>query len=69
MGRPSKEYEAFTKLTDRLLAVPKDVIHERHKVHKEKSASNPYRRGPKKRRKLTQPSGDDRDASGSKHTG
>jgi hypothetical protein len=54
MSRPSKEYQNFAKLTDRLLSVPKSVVDERHAEHKEKSAQNPRKRGPKP--KLTPPS-------------
>jgi hypothetical protein len=47
MGRLTKEYHAFTLLVDKLLTVPKSIIHERHKAHKEKAALNPRKRGPK----------------------
>jgi hypothetical protein len=46
---PSAEYEAFTKLTDRLLAAPRDVVQQRINAHREASAKNPKRRGPKKK--------------------
>jgi hypothetical protein len=45
--RPSKEYQAFTTLTDRLLAVPHDVIQQRIAQHREEAAKNPNKRGPK----------------------
>ena len=45
--RPSKEYRAFTKLTDRLLAVPRDVIQQRLDAYREEAAKNPNKRGPK----------------------
>jgi hypothetical protein len=45
--RPSKEFRAFTKLTDRLLAVPKDEINRREAAYKAEAAQNPNRRGPK----------------------
>ena len=54
--RPSKEYAAFTKAVDRLLAVPRPELQKRLDAHKEKAASNPNRRGPK--RKDATPSGD-----------
>jgi hypothetical protein len=60
MGRPSKEYQEFVTLTDRLLTVPKTVVAKRHEEHKAKSAANPYRRGPKKRRRKSTPPSDDR---------
>jgi len=45
--RPSKEYAAFIKLTDRLLSVPRAELQKRIDAHKEKAAQNPNRRGPK----------------------
>ena len=47
MGRPTKEYQAFTSLVDRLLAVPRSAIVERIEEHREQSAKNPRKRGPK----------------------
>jgi hypothetical protein len=47
MARPSKEYQAFTHLMDRLLTVPKAVVVERQAAHREASAQNPRKRGPK----------------------
>ena len=47
MARPSKEYAAFTKLTDKLLSVPRAEIQKRLGAYKEKAAQNPNRRGPK----------------------
>jgi hypothetical protein len=47
MGRPSKEFQAFRELTDRLLAVPREKIQERITQHREASAKNPNKRGPK----------------------
>jgi hypothetical protein len=47
MGRPSKEFQAFTSLVDRLLEVPKDEIVRRVEAEKAASAANPNRRGPK----------------------
>jgi hypothetical protein len=46
-SRPSKQYQHFAKLTDRLLAVPRATLDERLKQHREESAKNPNRRGPK----------------------
>lgn len=46
-ARPSKEYRAFTKLTDRLLAVPRAEIQQRIAQHREEAAKNPNKRGPK----------------------
>ena len=47
MGRSSKEYQAFRDLTDKLLAVPHKTIQERVTAHREASAQNPKKRGPK----------------------
>lgn len=47
MGRPPKEYQAFTSLTDRLLRVPKDEILRREAVYKAEAEKNPRKRGPK----------------------
>ena len=45
--RPSKEYQVFTHLVDRLLAVPRATIVERMVEHRERAAQNPNKRGPK----------------------
>jgi len=45
--RPSKEFHAFTTLVDRLLKVPKSTIDQRAATHREASAQNPRKRGPK----------------------
>jgi hypothetical protein len=47
MSRPTKEFTNFAKLTDRLLAVPRDVIQKRIEQHREQAANNPRKRGPK----------------------
>jgi len=47
MPRPTKEYQAFTHLVDRLLAVPRAAIVERMAAHRDQAAQNPRRRGPK----------------------
>jgi hypothetical protein len=52
--RPSREYTAFVRLTDRLLAVPHAVVQDRIERHREVSAANPNKRGPK--RKAVKPS-------------
>ena len=48
--RTSKEYDRFTALTDRLLAVPHGEIQKRIARHREEAAKNPRRRGPKPKR-------------------
>jgi hypothetical protein len=47
MARPSKEYSAFTKLTDKLLSVPRTELQKRLDAYKEKAAHQPNKRGPK----------------------
>jgi hypothetical protein len=47
MPRTSKEFDAFTALTDRLLKVPRAEIQKRVAEHKEQAAKNPRKRGPK----------------------
>jgi hypothetical protein len=59
MGRRSKEYQAFTSLVDRLLTVPKATIVERHAAHREASAKNPKKRGPKPKKSVSPDTGDD----------
>jgi len=44
---PSKQFREFTKLTGRLLAVPKDVLQRRIDTYNEQVARNPNKRGPK----------------------
>jgi hypothetical protein len=59
MGRPTKEYQAFTLLVDKLLTVPKDEINRRVEREKAASAANPRKRGPKP--KVKRPSSSGRD--------
>ena len=44
---PSREYEKFEQLIDRLLLVPRTVVEARLKAYRERAAKNPVRRGPK----------------------
>lgn len=60
MGRPSKEFQAFRDLTDRLLAVPRATIKRRIAEYREQADLNPNKRGPKpkvKRRGASRASG------------
>lgn len=52
------EFEAFTDLVDRVLAVPSSVIKERVAQHRSEAAKNPKRPGPKpkQKRKAVKPS-------------
>ena len=47
----SVEYERFTDLVDRVLAVPHSVIKQRVEEHRKQAALNPNRPGPKPKRK------------------
>jgi hypothetical protein len=64
--RHSKEYNAFTSLVDRVLAVPHSVIMRRVEEHRKQSALNPNRPGPKpkQKRKTIKPSASSVRASG-----
>lgn len=53
------EYDTFTSLVDRVLAVPHAVIQQRIEAERKRSAANPNRPGPKpklKKRKAVKPS-------------
>jgi hypothetical protein len=54
----SSEYNRFTDLVDRVLAVPHSVIKQRIEEHRKQSALNPNRPGPKpkQKRKAVKPS-------------
>jgi hypothetical protein len=45
----SAEYERFTSLVDRVLAVPHSVIKQRVEEHRRQVALNPNRPGPKRK--------------------
>jgi hypothetical protein len=47
MGRPTKEFQAFTVLVDHLLTVPKDELDRRMAAYREEADKNPKKRGPK----------------------
>jgi hypothetical protein len=47
MAKHSKEYDAFTKAMDQLLAVPKAEILRREEEYRKEAAKNPRKRGPK----------------------
>ncbi len=51
MGRPSKEFQAFDRLTKRLLEVPRDVVQKRIEQHREQVAKKPTRLNPGPNRK------------------
>jgi hypothetical protein len=45
------EFEYFERLLDRLLAVPRAVVEQRIREYRERSANDPHRRGPKKKKR------------------
>jgi len=49
----SAEYDVFTKLVDKVLAVPRSVIKERVEEHRKHVDQNPNRRGPKRKPKTS----------------
>lgn len=51
--KQSKEFETFTNLVDRVLAVPHSVIEKRMAEYKEQADKNPRKRGPKKKKRPT----------------
>ena len=49
------EFDAFTGLVDRVLAVPRDEIARREKEYRKGVDANPNRRGPKRKAKAKSP--------------
>ena len=47
MANQSREFKAFTALTERLLSVSKETLDARMAAYKEQAAKNPNKRGPK----------------------
>lgn len=43
------EFDVFTKLVDRVLAVPHSEIRRREREYQQQAAQNPKRRGPKRK--------------------
>ncbi len=55
--KSSAEYDRFTNLVDRVLAVPHSVIKERVEEHRKQAALNPSKPGPKtKKQRVKRPS-------------
>jgi len=52
----SEEYDRFTALVDRVIAVPHSVIKQRVEDHRKIAANNPNRPGPKPKQKAVKPS-------------
>jgi len=63
----SKEYDRFTALVDRVIAVPHSVIKERVEEHRKQVANNPNRRGPKAKQPAVKPSALAPEATGQQH--
>ena len=57
-----REFDAFTNLVDRVLAVPHSVIKERVEEDRRRADKNPRKRGPK--RKTKKPSASSRGSNG-----
>ena len=49
MGETNRDFDALTRLVDRVLAVPRSVVQQRVAEYRKQSERNPRRRGPKKR--------------------
>jgi len=50
------EYDKFTSLVNRVLAVPHSVVKQRVEEERKRSAEKPNRPGPKPKRKIKKPS-------------
>lgn len=55
--KPPPEFDAFTKLVDRVLAVPHSEIQRRVEEHRTQADKNPRKRGPKPKAKKPSASG------------
>jgi hypothetical protein len=53
MKKHSNEFDAFTNLVDRVIAVPHSVIQKRVAEARELADKNPRKRGPKKKKRAT----------------
>ena len=53
--KPPKEFDAFTEIVDRVLAVPNSVVKERLEEHRKEVEKNPQRRGPKQQKPKKRP--------------
>ena len=53
MKKTSTEFDAFTNLVDRVIAVPHSVIQKRVAEARELADKNPRKRGPKKKKRPT----------------
>jgi hypothetical protein len=60
----SAEYEEFTRIVDRVLSVPHDVLKKRIDAERKRSAAKTVRPGPKPKRKTITPSASGHEANG-----
>jgi hypothetical protein len=51
--KQNPEFDSFTELVDRVLAVPRDELERREREYREQVAQNPKRRGPKRKPKTS----------------
>jgi hypothetical protein len=47
----SEEYEAFTRMMDTLVSVPKETLVRREEEYRKRADANPRKRGPKPKAK------------------
>lgn len=47
--KPESEFDAFTRVVDKVLSVPKAEILRREAEYRKQADANPRKRGPKKR--------------------
>ena len=55
MSRPTKEYQTFTSLVDKLLTVPKEELDRRMVAYKTEADKNPNKPGPKPGKRVKRP--------------
>jgi hypothetical protein len=48
-SKPNPQFDAFTRLVDRVLVVPHAEIQRREREYQKQAALNPKRRGPKRK--------------------
>jgi len=49
----NREFDAFTRLVDQVLAVPRDELDRREREYRSRVDQNPKRRGPKRKPKTS----------------
>lgn len=53
LSKKNSEFDAFTNLVDRVLAVPHTELLKREQEYQQQAAQNPKRRGPKRKVKTS----------------